>query len=285
MSNLIQAVPLGYCDQQKTSSIAIQSDPVFTADDDAMWAKLYSKQINNLQDKACSFFLENFKKLDLSAHRVPKFKEVSERLQDYTGWQVVPVTGLLPFESYFQLLAQRKFPSSIFLRSKHEEHLSKDPDTFHELFGHCTMLVSLDYADFMQAYAQFSLSVSERDRPLCARLMWFTTETGLINTPEGLRIFGSSIVSSYSESIYCLSSDQPVRKAFDCVAMLREPYRADKLQTVYYVLQEIQQVYDLLDHTTDIHQAIALARSLGEFAPKFLVEHNKYTNIGHCVTL
>jgi phenylalanine-4-hydroxylase len=37
-----------------------------------------------------------------------------------------------------------------------------------------------------------------------ARLYWYTVEFGLIATPAGLRIYGSGILSSASESVYCL---------------------------------------------------------------------------------
>ena len=47
-------------------------------------------------------------------------------------------------------------------------------------------------------------------------------EFGLIREPEGLRIYGSGIVSSGGESRYCLDSDAPNRLGFDLLRIPRE---------------------------------------------------------------
>lgn len=251
--------------------------------DDEMWEKLYSKQLDNLQGRAFNTFLDNLVKFDLPRNKIPTLIEISARLQDVTGWQVIPVTGLIKHDEYYSLLAEKKFPCTIFIRKEHEENISKDPDIFHEVFGHCTMLFSPDYAIFLQEYAKFALTVKTQDQPLFARVLWFTTETGLINTDEGLRIYGSSILSSFTESQYCLQDKGPIRKPFDLVSIFREPYRADMLQKVYYVVNDCKQVYSLLDNIQVLYQALATARELGELPALFPVDYNKYTNIGHCV--
>ncbi len=257
----------------------------FTKDEHAMWKRLFTKQMINLKDKAYPVFFSNMEKFCLSSEKIPSLKEISERLYSASGWKVVPVQGLIDFEHYFHLLSQKKFPSTMFIRTINEENLAKDPDIFHEVFGHCTMLMSQDYADFMQEYARFALTVKECDRPLFARLIWFTTETGLINTANGVKIFGSSVISSYSESIYCFEKDGPIIKPFNIVHIFQEPYRADLLQKVYYTLDSSKQIFNVLNNIPELYSALKEARQLGEFQPLFPVEHNKYTNIGHCIPL
>ncbi len=272
MSNMIQTqLP----DKERT----------FSGQENAIWQKLYNKQYNNLQNKAFTTFLDNLEKFDLPSDRVPSLSNISEKLRQVTGWEVKPVTGLLQYEEYFSLLSQKKFPSTTFIRSKYEENLSIDPDIFHEVFGHCTMLLSQEYADFLQEFAKFALTVKPVDRALFARLIWFTTETGLIDTGSEIKIYGSSIMSSYAEATYCLESPEPVRKQFNIVNIFREPYRADLLQKVYYVIERVDQVYDLINDIPHLYDALAIARQKGELQPLFPVQHNKYSNIGHCIPL
>lgn len=259
-------------------------EKIYTANEHALWEKLYTKQLKNLQNKAYQPFLDNIKKFGLPSSQIPKLQEVSQTLYDFSGWRIVPVNGLIDFESYFTLLSQKKFPTAIFIRAESEEDLSKDPDIFHEIFGHCTMLLSIDYAYFMHEYAKFALTIKVEDRPLFARLIWFTTETGLFKSQAGMKIFGSSILSSFLESIYCLHSDECIRKPFDVIEIFREPYRADLLQKVYYVLEDSNQLFNLLDNTSRLNKIMNEARKMGENQALFPVEHNQYTNIGYCTS-
>lgn len=254
----------------------------FTPEENLIWQKLYTKQIKNLQNKAFPGFLENIKRFDLPPNRVPMLSQVSEKLRQVTGWQVKPVSGLLQYEEYFELLSKKQFPSTTFIRSEHEENLSKDPDIFHEVFGHCTMLLSQEYADFLEEFAKFALTVKIEDRALFARVIWFTTETGLIKVGNEIKIYGSSIMSSYAESTYCTESPEPIRKPFDLVNIIREPYRADMLQKVYYVIDDVNQVYNLINETSLLYKAMSIARQKGELPALFPIEYNKYSNIGHC---
>ena len=76
-----------------------------------------------------------------------------------------------------------------------------------------------------------------------ARLYWYTVEFGLIRTSEGLRIYGSGIVSSKGESIYSLESAKPVRVAFDLMRIMRTRYRIDDFQDIYFVIDDYDQLF------------------------------------------
>jgi phenylalanine-4-hydroxylase len=69
-------------------------------------------------------------------------------------------------------------------------------------------------------------------------------EFGLIDTPEGVRIYGSGIVSSKGESIYCLESDSPNRIGFDLERIMRTRYKIDTYQQTYFVIDSFQQLMD-----------------------------------------
>src|SRR5690606_2881051 len=126
---------------------------------------------------------------------------------------------------FFKLLAARKFPAATFIRRKEELDYLQEPDIFHEIFGHCPMLTNQVYADFMQRYGELGVNATHQERVMLARFYWFTVEFGLIDTEAGLKVYGGGILSSIGETPYSIESDQPERKAFDLLKMLRTPYR------------------------------------------------------------
>ena len=69
-------------------------------------------------------------------------------------------------------------------------------------------------------------------------------EFGLVRTPEGLRIYGSGIVSSHGESLYCLDDPKPDRILFDLRRVMRTTYRIDDYQDCYFVIDSFDQLFD-----------------------------------------
>jgi phenylalanine-4-hydroxylase len=119
----------------------------------------------------------------------------------------------------------------------------------------------------MHEYAKLGLQASHADRVMLARLYWFTVEFGLIQTPQGLRIYGGGILSSNGESRYALDSDKPARMPLDPVEAFRTPYRIDIFQPLYYVIQDFAELYQLSNE--DLLAKIQEARTLGMHAPLF----------------
>jgi phenylalanine-4-hydroxylase len=77
-----------------------------------------------------------------------------------------------------------------------------------------------------------------------ARLYWYTVEFGLLQTPQGLRIYGAGIVSSRGESVFSLEDPSPNRLGFELIRVMRTPYRIDDFQQVYFVLPSLQRLLD-----------------------------------------
>ena len=66
----------------------------------------------------------------------------------------------------------------------------------------------------------------------------------MIETDDGLRIYGAGIVSSHTESIYALDSAKPHRIAFDLERVMRSNYRIDDLQECYFVIESFEQLFE-----------------------------------------
>ena len=237
-----------------------------------VWRMLYQRQRPLLEDRACAEHLKGLSLLGLSEDKIPQLLDVNKKLSQLTGWVVKPVSALISHQEFFQLLANRSFPAATFIRRLEEIDYIKEPDMFHEIFGHCPMLTQVQFADFVQLFAEKVLQMPTEDWPLLQRLFWFTVEFGLIRTPRGLRAYGGGILSSIGETTYSLESAVPLRTEFNLTAIFRTPYRIDEMQPIYFVIDSFQQLYEMMHR--DMTAVLAEVRRLGEFPPFFEVDPN-----------
>jgi phenylalanine-4-hydroxylase len=245
----------------------------FNLEENAIWQELYERQFNIIQGRACDEYLLGLKILNLPTARVPQCHEVTKALKVTTGWELEPVPALIPFDRFFYLLANRRFPAATFIRTREELNYLEEPDIFHEIFGHCPLLTNPDYADFVNTYGKLGLAANNEDRILLARLFWFTVEFGLIQNPKGIRAYGGGILSSINETVYCLEDPNVERKPFNLMDALRTPYRIDVMQPIYFVLQDFKTLFELTK--TDLIELIHQARALGDYAPAFPPKNEK----------
>ncbi|QBF84255.1 phenylalanine 4-monooxygenase [Shewanella maritima] len=233
-----------------------------------IWQQLYARQITNLPGRACKAYLDGIDALGMSVDRIPQLPEIDSVLKQATGWETAAVPALISFGKFFELLANKRFPVATFIRSKEEFDYLQEPDIFHEIFGHCPLLTNPAFANFSHLYGQLGLAASKEDRVFLARLYWFTVEFGLMQSAanEPLNIYGGGILSSPGETMYALG-DEPERKPFELLDVLRTPYRIDIMQPIYYVIEHI----DYLDEIgkMDIMAHVQKAKALGLFEPKF----------------
>ncbi|MCL9683386.1 phenylalanine 4-monooxygenase [Legionella maioricensis] len=242
----------------------------YSAEENKVWTILFERQMKLLPNRACDEFISGLQTLGITADAIPQLPELSQRLSEQTGWRVAPVEALISAREFFELLAEKRFPAATFIRREEELNYVKEPDIFHEIFGHCPMLTDKVYADFVHDYACKVLTFPESDWALLQRMFWFTVEFGLINTAKGLRAYGGGILSSISETVYSVESDIPLRVLFDPIVAFRMPYRIDMLQPVYFVIDDYQTLYNFV--LSNIGELLMRARELGEFPPLFAVD-------------
>jgi phenylalanine-4-hydroxylase len=242
----------------------------WSAEENQIWAELMQRQLSCIEGKACEEYLAGLKKLNLPLDRIPQLAEINAVLQNSTGWKVTEVPALISFDRFFQLLANKEFPVATFIRSREEFDYLQEPDVFHEIFGHCAMLTHPAFAEFTHTYGKLGLAASKEDRVYLARLYWFTVEFGLLNSKDGLRIYGGGILSSPGETLYAVSSELAERKTFDVLDVLRTPYRIDIMQPVYFMINSINDLFDVsrLDLMALVQQAKALGLHPAKFPPK-----------------
>lgn len=239
----------------------------YTNEENQTWHELITRQLPIVHNRGCNEYIQGLSLLNLPSDRIPQCPEISKVLRDTTGWALEPVAALIPFEQFFQLLANRKFPAATFIRRRNEMDYLQEPDIFHEIFGHCPMLTNPACADFTHMYGEMALKASKEDRAMLAKLYWFTIEFGLIKTNLGNRIYGGGILSSKNETIYALEDSSAQRKPFDVLEILRTPYRIDIMQPIYFVIDNFDTLYHLID--MDLFKIIQQARQLGMHKPLY----------------
>lgn len=218
----------------------------YTDEEHAVWDTLYKRQIEILKGRAVDEFQTGLSLLDLGSGGIPELDVINPKLKALTGWEVVMVPHLVPDDVFFDHLANRRFPSGRFIRKRDQLDYLEEPDIFHDIFGHVPMLTLPVFADYMQAYGIGGQRAHELGRlKELARLYWYTVEFGLIQSPNGLRIYGAGIVSSAGETPFCLESPSPNRIAFDLERVMRTDYKIDDFQQIYFVIDSFQQLLDV----------------------------------------
>lgn len=232
----------------------------YTPEQHALWRRLYQRQAKLLPGRACDVFIDSLHGLD-AADGIPQFERTSELLYRATRWRLVAVPGLVPDQIFFEHLANRRFPVTVWLREPHEFDYIVEPDVFHDFFGHVPLLFNPVFADHLQEYGKGGLKALRLDGlQYLARLYWYTVEFGLMQSPQGLRAYGAGILSSGGEIEYCLTSLAPKRIAFDLMRVMRTRYKIDSYQQTYFVIRDFQQLFD--DTATDFAPLYATLKTM-----------------------
>ena len=226
----------------------------YSEEEHAIWRLLFERQQRLLAGRACREYLDGLQGLGvaptgqargLKAHGgIPDFRQLSDILDRATGWRIVAVPGLVPDDIFFAFLARRRFPSTCFIRRRDQLDYLQEPDVFHDIYGHVPTLMNPVFADYMQAYGEGGLKALRLGHlEQLARLYWYTVEFGLIATDEGLRIYGSGILSSAGESMYSLDDPRPNRLHFDLRRVMRTRYHIDRYQETYFVIDDFAELF------------------------------------------
>jgi phenylalanine-4-hydroxylase len=260
--------PRGDYGRARDDYTCAQNWSAYTEADHDTYRRLYERQSALLPGLACDAFIEALPSLGVK-DRIPRFEEINERLKPATGWEIVAVPGLIPECPFFELLANRRFPVTDWIRQPEEFNYIVEPDVFHDLFGHVPLLFNPVFADYVQRYGVGGLKAHDLDAgELLSRLYWYTIEFGLVRQADGLRAYGAGIISSAGE----------LQHSVDLLRCMRTRYKIDDYQTTYFVIDSFEQLFDL--SAPDFAPLYTAVRTSGELAPEASIASDSRITLG-----
>ncbi len=250
----------------------------YTEADHITYRRLYERQSALLPGLACDAFIQALPSLGAKDH-IPRFDEINQRLKPATGWELVAVPGLIPERPFFELLANRRFPVTDWIRKPEEFDYIVEPDVFHDLFGHVPLLFNPVFADYVQRYGAGGLKAHDLGAgELLSRLYWYTIEFGLIQQADGLRAYGAGILSSSGELRHSVTSPQPQRISLDLQRCMRTRYKIDDYQATYFVIEGFDQLFELT--APDFTLLYESVRTAGELSADASIASDSLITLG-----
>ncbi len=223
-----------------------QEYSTYTPEDFVVWEILFNRQMEQLKPIASLAYLEGIKKVKFSADKIPNYLEINTLLKNLTGWKIHVVPGLIDNRPFFELMKNKRFCASTWLRKREQLDYLEEPDMFHDIFGHVPLLSNQSVCYFLEELARIALRFVENEEAIeyITRLYWYTVEFGLIFENGQLKIYGAGILSSSGESVYCLESPHPQRLSYNIHQIFDTPFIKNHYQEQYFVIDSYQQLFD-----------------------------------------
>jgi phenylalanine-4-hydroxylase len=226
------------------------------------WRGLYSRMLSRWRQYANPHFLKGIDNLCLDPERVPRLDDVNRFLSPLTGFKAKAVSGYVPAFRFFDCLRNREFPTTITIRDARRLDYLPEPDIFHDIAGHVPMHTDKAFADTLVRFgdcahtaAELVASVKDEDQRIrrltsifkgMARFFWFTVEFGLMRGQDGLKAYGSGLLSSYGELAHSIESPEVQRYPIQMEWVVNQYFEIDKYQPLLFVVDSFDHLFDLV---------------------------------------
>ncbi|MBV8993857.1 MAG: phenylalanine 4-monooxygenase [Pseudonocardiales bacterium] len=215
-------------------------DVTYTAEENEVWRTVSTELAGKHRTYACREYLLGADRLVLPTVRVPRLREVDERVHRLTGFHINPVPGLVPTRTFYGSLAKRTFLSTQYIRHHSVPFYTTEPDIVHEIIGHANMLASPVFADLYEAAGWASLrATTDVSLDAFSRVFWFTLEFGVVYEDGAVKAYGAGLLSSYGE----IETFRDVEiRSWDLKAMATQSYDITHYQPVLFAAASFEQM-------------------------------------------
>jgi phenylalanine-4-hydroxylase len=236
---------------------------LYSQENHEAWRRLYARMRPRWDQYANEHFLTGVDSLGLRPDRVPHLEEVNRFLSPLTGFQAKAVSGYVPTFLFFDSLRNREFPTTITIRRSDRLDYLPEPDIFHDIAGHVPMHTDRHFADTLVRFGECAHTAAdivggirdeaERVRTLTsiiqamARFFWFTIEFGLMRSREGLRVYGSGLLSSYTEIEHSLKSPEVQRYPIQLELAINQSFEIHHFQPLLFIVDSFDHLFSLVD--------------------------------------
>jgi phenylalanine-4-hydroxylase len=236
---------------------------LYTEENHEAWRKLYRRMVPSWRCYANEHFLRGLDSLCLDPERIPRIDDVNRFLSPLTGFRARPVSGYVPAFVFFDCLRNREFPTTITIRDAARLDYLPEPDIFHDIAGHVPMHTNRAFADTLVRFGECAHTAVElvsdiRDEHerahrltsiirAMARFFWFTVEFGLMKSGDGLKAYGSGLLSSHGELEHAIESPEVQRYPLQIEGAINQGFEIDHYQPLLFWVDSFDHLFSLVD--------------------------------------
>ncbi len=236
---------------------------LYSAENHLAWTRLFARMRPRWELYANEWFLKGIESLCLDPNQLPRLEDVNQFLDPLTGFRAKAVSGYVPAFLFFDCLRNREFPTTITIRRSDRLDYLPEPDIFHDIAGHVPMHTDRAFADALVRFgdcahtaAEIVNNISDETERLhrltsiiqaMARFFWFTIEFGLMNSPKGLKVYGSGLLSSYGEIEHSIVSPKVQRYPLQLEWVINQSFEIDHYQPILFWVESFDHLFDLVD--------------------------------------
>lgn len=236
---------------------------LYTESNHEAWRKLFARMLPKWEKYANEHFLKGIESLCLDPNKVPRLDDVNAFLNPLTGFKAKAVAGYVPAFLFFDCLRNRDFPTTITIRRADKLDYLPEPDIFHDIAGHVPMHTDKAFADTLVRFgelanlaADIGSGIKDEHEKLLrlesiikamARFFWFTIEFGLMKSKDGLKVYGSGLLSSYGEISHCIESPHVQRYPIQLEWVINQYFEIDHYQPLLFWVDSFDHLFSLVD--------------------------------------
>jgi phenylalanine-4-hydroxylase len=236
---------------------------LYSAEDHRTWSRLYQRLLPRWELHANERFQAGISSLCLPQDHIPRLEDVNRFLSPLTGFRARAVSGYVPAFVFFNCLRNREFPTTVTIRPADNLDYLPEPDIFHDIAGHVPMHTDPHFAETLVRFGECAHTAAalvseirdpgERARRLTsiframARFFWFTIEFGLMRSRNGLRVYGSGLLSSFGEIEHAVCSPNVQRLPLRIEQAVNHTFEIDHYQPLLFVVDSFDHLYSLVD--------------------------------------
>ncbi len=236
---------------------------LYSEENQETWRKLYARLRPRWDRYANPHFLKGIRNLALDPDRIPRLSDVNRFLSPLTGFQAKAVSGYVPAFVFFDCLRKRTFPTTITIRRSDKLDYLPEPDIFHDVAGHVPMHTDKNFAEALVRFgecahtaAQMAAGIRGPDTRVhyltsvikaMARFFWFTVEFGLMRGTDGLKVYGSGLLSSYGEIAHAIEAPEVQRYPIQLEWAINQGFEINHYQPLLFIVDSFDHLFSLVD--------------------------------------
>ena len=254
--------------QQAGKTFVHQPYELYSEENQETWRQLYARILPRWERYAHPKFMVGVENLALPAERIPRLDEINQFLSPLSGFVSKAVAGYVPAYVFFDCLRTRNFPTTITIRDSATLDYLPEPDIFHDVAGHVPMHTDRQFSDVLVRFGEVARFAAQRAQAMqgdrhtqlaclesniraMARFFWFTVEFGLMRSGKDLKVYGSGLLSSFTEIAHCVESDFVQRYPLQLEWVVNQYFEIDHFQELLFVVDSFEHLFSLVDQLED----------------------------------